>query len=170
MANQGVAGLQQRGRRPSEVTPRRPYKHHGCQTLDGYRTGMEGKWVYFVCMRICCGRLKSLTAHTYTPIHNNTQHTNKQTRRVGFRAEPIPEGFCWVSGDNPLFSEDSQLWGPLPLGLIEGKVPYIIWPLNRMGPVSSQQRSPVSSSSSSQQQVTVRKGVVMIQKEEEKVD
>jgi hypothetical protein len=57
------------------------------------------------------------------------------------------------------------------LGLIEGKVPYIIWPLNRMGPVSSQQRSPVSSSpSSSQQRVTVRKGVVLIEKEEEKAD
>ncbi|EWM22040.1 Peptidase S24/S26A/S26B/S26C, beta-ribbon domain protein [Nannochloropsis gaditana] len=58
-----------------------------------------------------------------------------RTRRVGMRQEPIPEGFCWVTGDNPLYSEDSETYGPVPLALIEGWVAYVVWPLNRVGPV-----------------------------------
>ncbi|KAM3575076.1 hypothetical protein VYU27_002991 [Nannochloropsis oceanica] len=53
-----------------------------------------------------------------------------RTRREGFRREPIPEGFCWVTG-----SEDSETYGPIPLALIEGRVSYIVWPPSRMGPV-----------------------------------
>ncbi|KAL9532241.1 Mitochondrial inner membrane protease subunit [Sphaerulina musiva] len=34
----------------------------------------------------------------------------------------IPEGHCWVVGDNLAFSRDSRVFGPLPMGLIIGKV------------------------------------------------
>ena len=34
----------------------------------------------------------------------------------------IPEGHFWALGDNQTESRDSRLYGPLPLGLINGKV------------------------------------------------
>ncbi|KAI9683940.1 MAG: hypothetical protein M1829_004275 [Trizodia sp. TS-e1964] len=40
----------------------------------------------------------------------------------------VPEGHCWVIGDNLPYSHDSRLWGPLPLALIRGKVIARCWP------------------------------------------
>ncbi|KAK8944315.1 hypothetical protein KSP39_PZI008457 [Platanthera zijinensis] len=40
----------------------------------------------------------------------------------------IPEGYCWVEGDNPAMSWDSRSFGPIPLGLIRGRVTHVIWP------------------------------------------
>jgi inner membrane protease subunit 1 len=34
----------------------------------------------------------------------------------------IPEGHCYVVGDNMKFSRDSRMFGPLPLALIKAKV------------------------------------------------
>ena len=41
----------------------------------------------------------------------------------------VPEGHCWVSGDNLPESRDSRTYGPLPVGLIKGKVIAKVWPL-----------------------------------------
>lgn len=34
----------------------------------------------------------------------------------------MPEGHCWVLGDNLTESRDSRTYGPVPLGLVKGKV------------------------------------------------
>ena len=34
----------------------------------------------------------------------------------------VPEGHCWVNGDNLDASRDSRIFGPLPLALVRGKV------------------------------------------------
>jgi inner membrane protease subunit 1 len=34
----------------------------------------------------------------------------------------VPQGHCWVEGDNAPWSVDSRHYGPLPLGLVVGKV------------------------------------------------
>ena len=34
----------------------------------------------------------------------------------------VPQGHCWVVGDNVSESRDSRMWGPLPLALVTGKV------------------------------------------------
>ncbi|KAG5984146.1 hypothetical protein E4U55_005859 [Claviceps digitariae] len=34
----------------------------------------------------------------------------------------VPEGHCWIAGDNLPASRDSRSFGPLPLALVEGKV------------------------------------------------
>ncbi|XP_077217333.1 peptidase S24/S26A/S26B/S26C family protein [Tasmannia lanceolata] len=47
----------------------------------------------------------------------------------------IPEGRCWVEGDNSANSLDSRYFGPIPLGLIQGRVTHVIWPPNRVGKV-----------------------------------
>lgn len=40
----------------------------------------------------------------------------------------MPEGHCWVLGDNLPVSRDSRVYGPLPMGLIKGKVVAKVWP------------------------------------------
>lgn len=34
----------------------------------------------------------------------------------------VPEGHCWVVGENLTWSRDSRMFGPLPLALVTGKV------------------------------------------------
>lgn len=34
----------------------------------------------------------------------------------------IPEGHCWIVGDNLPASRDSRQFGPLPLALVQGKI------------------------------------------------
>jgi len=40
----------------------------------------------------------------------------------------VPEGHCWLAGDNLPQSRDSRDYGPLPLALIKGKVVARVWP------------------------------------------
>nr|XP_043610575.1 mitochondrial inner membrane protease subunit 2-like [Erigeron canadensis]XP_043610576.1 mitochondrial inner membrane protease subunit 2-like [Erigeron canadensis] len=44
----------------------------------------------------------------------------------------VPEGHCWVEGDNSASSYDSRSFGPIPLGLIQGRVTHVIWPPQRI--------------------------------------
>ncbi|KAG8979200.1 hypothetical protein FRB93_010331, partial [Tulasnella sp. JGI-2019a] len=39
--------------------------------------------------------------------------------------------------DEPFKTKDSNTFGPASLGLVEAKVKYILWPLERFGPVPS---------------------------------
>ncbi|KDP24462.1 hypothetical protein JCGZ_25026 [Jatropha curcas] len=49
----------------------------------------------------------------------------------------IPEGHCWVEGDNWHCSADSKSFGPIPLGLINGRVTHIVWPPQRINKVQT---------------------------------
>lgn len=40
----------------------------------------------------------------------------------------VPPGHCWIEGDERFHTRDSNTFGPVPLGLIESKVEYIVWP------------------------------------------
>jgi inner membrane protease subunit 1 len=42
----------------------------------------------------------------------------------------VPEGHCWVQGDNVEWSRDSRLFGPLPLGLVKSKVLAVVLPFS----------------------------------------
>ncbi|KAI9568083.1 peptidase S24/S26A/S26B/S26C [Boletus coccyginus] len=55
----------------------------------------------------------------------------------------VPEGHIWVEGDEPFRTLDSNSFGPVPLGLVDAKLTYIIWPLHRGGPLKPPER-PVS--------------------------
>ncbi|KAL5740416.1 hypothetical protein ACOSP7_029298 [Xanthoceras sorbifolium] len=55
-----------------------------------------------------------------------------------FNVVKIPKGHCWVEGDNPSLSMDSGSFGPVALGLIRGRVTYIVWPPQRIGQVEPQ--------------------------------
>lgn len=45
----------------------------------------------------------------------------------------VPEGHCWVLGDNQAASRDSRTYGPVPLALVRGRVVARVWPLGEMG-------------------------------------
>ncbi|CAN6234336.1 unnamed protein product [Urochloa humidicola] len=47
----------------------------------------------------------------------------------------IPQGHCWVEGDNAALSLDSRTYGPVPLGLMQGRVTHVVWPPHRIGRV-----------------------------------
>ncbi|KAF2014838.1 LexA/Signal peptidase [Aaosphaeria arxii CBS 175.79] len=40
----------------------------------------------------------------------------------------VPDGHCWLAGDNLEWSRDSRMFGPVPLALIKGKVLAVISP------------------------------------------
>lgn len=49
----------------------------------------------------------------------------------------MPVGRCWVEGDNAAVSGDSRsAYGPVHLGLLEGRVSHVVWPLERIGRVA----------------------------------
>ncbi|GMF41816.1 unnamed protein product [Phytophthora fragariaefolia] len=58
------------------------------------------------------------------------------TDRSG-RHRSVPVGKCWVEGDNPTFSDDSDSFGPVPLALIDSRVVAVVWPPSEMKIVRS---------------------------------
>lgn len=46
----------------------------------------------------------------------------------------VPQGHCWVVGDNLEASRDSRLYGPVPLALIRGKAVNKPWWLSLLSP------------------------------------
>ncbi|GAQ83286.1 mitochondrial inner membrane protease subunit 2 [Klebsormidium nitens] len=54
----------------------------------------------------------------------------------------IPDGKCWVEGDNAAASSDSREYGAVPLALLEGRVSHILWPPQRIGRMQSRPPDP----------------------------
>ncbi|KAK2422912.1 hypothetical protein P8452_52365 [Trifolium repens] len=45
----------------------------------------------------------------------------------------VPKGHVWIQGDNIYASRDSRHFGPVPYGLIKGKVFFRVWPPSSFG-------------------------------------
>ncbi|UZJ56830.1 hypothetical protein CBS101457_006150 [Exobasidium rhododendri] len=65
-----------------------------------------------------------------------TMQPQGQQRAVNLDSEPtyivVPKGHIWTSGDNLANSIDSRHYGPVPLGLVRGKLVAKIWPFSTM--------------------------------------
>lgn len=46
----------------------------------------------------------------------------------------VPKGHVWVEGDNIFNSKDSRNFGPVPYGLIQGRIFWRVLPLKDFGP------------------------------------
>ncbi|XP_076901735.1 mitochondrial ATP-independent inner membrane protease subunit 1a-like isoform X2 [Bidens hawaiensis] len=47
----------------------------------------------------------------------------------------VPKGHVWVQGDNVYNSYDSRNFGPVPYGLLKGKIFWKIWPTSAFGSI-----------------------------------
>lgn len=45
----------------------------------------------------------------------------------------VPKGHIWIEGDNKPSSRDSRMYGPVPYGLLQGKVRCVVWPPRDFG-------------------------------------
>ena len=44
------------------------------------------------------------------------------------REGTVPNGYVWIEGDNKSSSVDSRDYGPIPMGLLQGKVVLCVYP------------------------------------------
>lgn len=56
---------------------------------------------------------------------------------TGKEMKKVPKGHCWIEGDNLEWSRDSREFGPIPLGLVIGKVVWRILPMRRFGKIEN---------------------------------
>lgn len=47
----------------------------------------------------------------------------------------VPDGHVWIEGDNKFNTNDSRKFGPVPYGLVQGRVFWIVWPPEDFGSV-----------------------------------
>ncbi|PIL31615.1 transporter [Ganoderma sinense ZZ0214-1] len=45
----------------------------------------------------------------------------------------IPKNHIWVTGDNLAWSRDSRVYGPVPMGLLKGRLYARVWPVTQFG-------------------------------------
>lgn len=54
------------------------------------------------------------------PLSPRCPPTTSPTHALGHTQ--VPQGHVWIQGDNLLHSLDSRAYGPVPLGLVRGRV------------------------------------------------
>ncbi|KAK4690815.1 hypothetical protein P7C71_g6058, partial [Lecanoromycetidae sp. Uapishka_2] len=64
------------------------------------------------------------------------------TGERGRKMIQVPEGHCWLLGDNLTESRDSRIYGPIPLALVKGKIVARVWPLSEVGWVKNALQRP----------------------------
>ncbi|XP_074593450.1 mitochondrial inner membrane protease subunit 1-like [Brevipalpus obovatus] len=57
----------------------------------------------------------------------------ERVKKGFFSTQIVPRGHVWVEGDNRNNSSDSRDFGPVPVGMITGKVAFRIFPFERIG-------------------------------------
>ncbi|MBA0632703.1 hypothetical protein Godav_001397 [Gossypium davidsonii] len=65
---------------------------------------------------------KTLTKRIVAMEGDRVTFSLDPTRSFSSRSLVVPKGHVWIQGDNLYVSRDSRHFGPLPYGLIEGKV------------------------------------------------
>uniref|UniRef100_A0A7S2XZ43 Peptidase S26 domain-containing protein n=1 Tax=Fibrocapsa japonica TaxID=94617 RepID=A0A7S2XZ43_9STRA len=72
-----------------------------------------------------CKRIRAMPGDLVMPVKRGGRHFS--------RWQQVPEGHVWLQGDNPQNSTDSRDYGPVPLGLIKGRVFAKVYPFWKAG-------------------------------------
>ncbi|KAK4718451.1 hypothetical protein R3W88_016789 [Solanum pinnatisectum] len=100
----------------------------------------------FVIVEKLCLQKYNFSHSDVVVFSSPTNHKEKNIKRITalpgdvgstsyYDAVVIPEGHCWVEGDNQAWSLDSRFFGPIPLGVVRGKVTHVVWPPQRVAKV-----------------------------------
>ena len=72
--------------------------------------------------------LKRVSALAGQLVDVEEDFTGEYARKYVYEGKiSVPTGYCWVEGDNKSVSVDSREFGPVPLGLIKGRVICTLW-------------------------------------------
>ncbi|PNH10360.1 Mitochondrial inner membrane protease subunit 2 [Tetrabaena socialis] len=75
--------------------------------------------------------VKRIIAVEYDVVWDSEKNAPQKIPQAG-----LGGGRCWMEGDNPDASGDSRnVYGPVHLGLLEGRVTHVLWPPWRSGAV-----------------------------------
>ncbi|KAL2500541.1 mitochondrial inner membrane protease subunit 2 [Forsythia ovata] len=108
---------------------------------------LQFRWMTMHWLKKFASRSTSSRTVTWMVFRSPSNHKQKNVKRItalpgdwinissSFDTVMIPEGRCWVEGDNPACSMDSRSFGPIPLGLVCGRVTHVVWPPHRIGKV-----------------------------------
>lgn len=93
--------------------------------------GMPGDFVLAGTPGRTGGELEGMMMQVCSRLNPHNAGVVERLRANG--RSQVPQGHCFVAGDNQEFSRDSRMIGPVPLALILGKVWITIWPPWKMG-------------------------------------
>ncbi|XWS16822.1 hypothetical protein CRYUN_Cryun33cG0013600 [Craigia yunnanensis] len=97
-----------------------------------HRTGKVGSGD-LVLVRSPLDPRKTLTKRIVAMEDDKVTFSLDPTRNYSSRSLVVPKGHVWIQGDNLYASRDSRHFGPVPYGLIQGKVFLRVWPPNSFG-------------------------------------
>ncbi|XP_010638716.1 mitochondrial inner membrane protease subunit 1 isoform X2 [Fukomys damarensis] len=103
-------------------------------------------WITHVCFRFLSGspaptlNIEFIVEQTNVfwaingAYHSKCRHCLCRKSQPAFPWHPkVPTGHVWLEGDNLQNSTDSRFYGPIPYGLIRGRIFFKIWPLSDFG-------------------------------------
>ncbi|XP_027909519.1 mitochondrial inner membrane protease subunit 1-like [Vigna unguiculata] len=76
----------------------------------------------------------STNPETKDLVDDNFTHISYPENNDMPKTVVVPKGSVWVEGDNKYDSRDSRKFGPIPYGLIYGKIFWRIYPFQYFGP------------------------------------
>lgn len=79
-----------------------------------------------------CAAVRALTALQQVTVVKRVVAVEGDVVREGIDGGGyirIPQGHCWVEGDNASQSRDSRDFGAVPMGLVGSRVRAVVWPL-----------------------------------------
>ena len=85
--------------------------------------------------RLLVKRVIAVSGQVVQPRTTTTRHPSIYENYAGWLT--IPEGACWVEGDEPFVGIDSNQFGPIPIGLVESRVIALLHPFDRISWINS---------------------------------
>lgn len=80
--------------------------------------------------KVVIKRIVGMEGDTVSYVNSDSKNADGKEATI-----VVPKGHIWIEGDNKSLSRDSRLFGPVPYGLLEGRVFWVMWPPEDFGSV-----------------------------------